>query len=89
MIIVVNLIIVAAPITIVVARRDAENHATPLVLNPLGQIDHLRHLGLVFRVNFDHAPKFAIREQVRIDVEGVDNLKNLGDNFHVWVSSIR
>ena len=90
LVVLVVLVVVVVTVTLpfVVARRDAKDHAAPLVLDPLGQVDHLRNLRTILSVNLDHAAKLTVREQVRTDIERVNNLENLADNFDVWVGAV-
>ena len=78
------------PASVVVACRDAEDHSTPFVQDPLCQILHLRHTYSIFCIDFHSTSKFrCVLKENCLNVKRVNRLKNFLHNFHIWVRSIR
>lgn len=89
--VVVSFIVVEGPsASVVIACGDAEDHTTPLVQNPLGQILHLRHANSVFGIYFHCSGQFwCVLEEDRLYVKRVNHLKNFLHYFHIWVRAVR
>ena len=63
---------------LIVARLDVEDHAAPLIDDPLGQVLHLRHVRTVLRVDLHCAHKLlTVLQRVSLDVQSIDHVKDL------------
>ena len=81
------LIIITA--TIVETRGDAEENATPFIVDTLGLVQHLRHLSLVLSVDLDHASQlWVFLQEVRVNMQCLNHRHDLLNDFYAGERSI-